>query len=136
MTSRDQLLTFLGNLGFRTGKGSASPYGQPLPLVSGWAFDEGTAIVALLVEDPEHIHNPEVWRELLFALSGLRHELRRGRSAALGPPAVFALLADQGEARRLHALVEDLTRQYLLFSRVELNAESLSPAIAKMPRRG
>lgn len=126
MTSRDQLLTFLNALGFRTGKGHASPYGQPLPLVTGWAFDEATALVALFVEDPEHLQGPDVWRELLFALSGLRHELRRGRSTALGAPVVFALLADEAEAQRLHSLVEHLTQQYLLFSRVELNAIVLS----------
>src|SRR5216684_1566725 len=126
MTSRDKLLTFLENLGFRTGIGQVSPFGQPLPLVSGWAVDESTAMVALFVEDQEQLKNPDPWQELLFALSGLRHELRRGRPAALGAPVVFALLADDAEEQRLRRLVEELTRQYLLFSRVELNTVVLS----------
>jgi hypothetical protein len=103
------------------GNGSISPFGDPLPLVTGWAIDDETASLALVVEDPDEVVNAEPWNELLFAVSGLRHELRGGASSAIGTPTVVAIVQGQEHERRLRTLVETLSDRYILFSRVELN---------------
>lgn len=126
MTVRSDLLHVLQEVGFQTGEGPLAPFGQPLPLVTAWALDPESATLAVVVEDPEHVADHDPWRELLFALSGLRHELRHGNAAAIGTPVVLALLEREEDALRLRGLVEELTQQYVLFSRVELNSLVLS----------
>jgi energy-coupling factor transporter ATP-binding protein EcfA2 len=118
---RQVILKRLAEVGFRTGEGTIAPFGQPLPLVTAWATDESTASLALIVEDASDVADDEPWRELLFALSGLRHELQNGGSPALGTPVVVALLQNDESAHRLRRLIEELGQQYVLFSRIELN---------------
>lgn len=121
MNLRDQILKTLEEVGFRTGQGAVSPLNNPLPLVTGWAVDDETASFAVIVEDPAGVSDEDPWRELLFALSGVRHELRDGGPAAIGTPVVIAILGEQGHAQRLRQLIEDMSTRYILFSRIELN---------------
>src|SRR4051794_3203068 len=118
---RRALLSRLSEVGFHTGEGTIYPFGQPLPLVSGWAVEPTTASLALIVEDSNDVVDAEPWRELLFALSGLRHELPGLGAPALGTPVAIAVVRDRVAADRLRALIEDLSQQYVLFSRIELN---------------
>lgn len=121
MIRRRAILDRLAAVGFKTGEGTIAPFGNPLPLVSGWATEPTTASLVLVVEDQTAVTEDEQWRELLFAVSGLRHELRDGGAPAIGTPVVLALLPDAGAEQRLRALIEELSREYVLFSRIELN---------------
>ncbi len=129
MTLRQQILKRLEEVGFRTGEGSVSPFGQPLPLVTAWAVEDRTAALGLIVEDPDGVADDGPWRELLFALSGIRHELRDGGAPALGTPVAIALLERKEHAQRLRRLVENMSAEYILFSRVELNVVALDEAV-------
>lgn len=115
------MLQRLVDVGFEVGTGGVQPFDQPLPLVTAWAVERSTASLALIVEDPEDIRDPEPWRELLFALSGLRHELREGRPSAFGTPVAIAILRSATHGRALRGLIEEISTQYVLFSRLELN---------------
>lgn len=120
MSLPEQILDCLAQAGFETGTTPLLPLGQPLPLVTGWAVSRETGTLALVAEaEPEW--NNDAWRELLFALASLRHELRRGRRSAFGTPITLAVLRDENEAQRLRELAEELSRDYLLFTRLELN---------------
>jgi energy-coupling factor transporter ATP-binding protein EcfA2 len=121
VTLREQILLTLADVGFRTGEGPLAPLDNPLPLVTGWAVDDTTASLAVVVEDPKGVTDEDPWRELLFALSGIRHEVRDGGSAAIGTPVAIAILASAEEGKRLRRLIEDVSVRYVLFSRVELS---------------
>jgi energy-coupling factor transporter ATP-binding protein EcfA2 len=117
---RQEILDCLGAAGFETGTGPLSPLGQPLPLVTGWAVSDETATVAFVAESEEE-WDTELWKELFFALASLRHELKLGRRSAFGTPITLAIVRDEQEERLLRTLAEELSRDYLLFTRVELN---------------
>jgi energy-coupling factor transporter ATP-binding protein EcfA2 len=115
----DQLLGHLGPLGFEVGK-TLAPFDQELPLVGGWALHRRTATFALFATSDEGFDDT-AWRDLLFALSGLRNDIRSGRDPALSSPILFALIGTPDDGDRLRALVEELARDYLLFTRLEIN---------------
>lgn len=128
MSVRDRILSSLDSVGFEIGIGTIAPLGRELPLVEAWALDHDTATLALIASDPRLDGDPaeldrrdEQWRELLFAVASLRHEVRRGRAPALSTPIVLALVNDGEGESRLRSLAESLSREFLLFSRVELN---------------
>lgn len=104
-----------------------SPFDGPVPLVVGVAWEDRVAQLALVVEPEDGDFDEDGWRELLFAAGGLRHHLSSGERPALGVPVVLAIV--DGEVRdRLCEVVEDLTANYALFDRVDLNL--VSPAAA------
>jgi uncharacterized protein with PIN domain len=134
MNLRERILKTLEEVGFRTGEGTVSPLNNPLPLVTGWAVDDSTASFAVIVEDPTGVRDEDPWRELLFALSGVRHELRDGGPVAIGTPVVIAILHQEEHAQRLRQLIEDMSARYILFSRVELNVVLESTGEADVAR--
>ncbi|HSH39906.1 MAG TPA: ATP-binding protein [Chthoniobacterales bacterium] len=121
MRAKAALLKRLAQVGFETSEGSVTPFGESLPLVTAWAIDDETASICLLAEDTNEVADEDPWRELLFAVSGLRHQLREGRPPAFGTPVLIALLENEEQERRLRCLIEDLSERYVLFSRVELS---------------
>jgi energy-coupling factor transporter ATP-binding protein EcfA2 len=136
LSLRDEILECLGGAGFDTGTNPLSPLGQPLPLVTGWAVSDATATLALVAES-ELQWDPEPWKELFFALASLRHELRLGRRSAFGTPITLAIVRNEDEEMLLRSLAEDLSRDYLLFTRLELNVliegEDLDVAVELAP---
>jgi energy-coupling factor transporter ATP-binding protein EcfA2 len=90
-----------------------------MPLVSGAAWDTGTAQLALIAENYGPVE-PDQWRQLLFAGSGLRHHLVGDRSAAFGTPVILAVV-DRDTWRAMRTLAEDLAENYVLFNRIDLN---------------
>ena len=113
------VLSRLAELGFEIREGSFAPFGEDLPLVSGIAWDTGTAQLALVAEMQAETEDAE-WRQLLFASAGLRHHLAAEGPAAFGAPVVLAIIDDNGR-RRLRDLAEALAERYVLFNRVDLN---------------
>jgi energy-coupling factor transporter ATP-binding protein EcfA2 len=120
VSARSQrVLDRLVAVGFRVRPGSLALFGDELPLVTGVAWDAGTAQLAFIAEMGDETDG-EQWRQLLFAGSGIRHQLAGDGPTAFGTPVILAIVDDDGE-RRLRELTEDLVRRYALFSRVDLN---------------
>jgi energy-coupling factor transporter ATP-binding protein EcfA2 len=113
------ILERLAKLDFKFHHGKAAPFGEPLPLVTGMAWDETTAQVALIAETNGNA-DVALWRQLLFAGSGIRHQLAGDGPSAFGTPLILAIVDDdqQGVVR---VLAEDLIKSYAVFNRVDLN---------------
>ena len=109
----------LEGLGFSVQHGSFVPFGEELPLVTTVAWDLRTAQLALIAEMRAQDSDAS-WRQLLFAASGLRHQLAGDGPSSFGTPLVLAIVDADGE-RRLRRLTEDLSENYALFNRVDLN---------------
>ncbi|MEA2188187.1 MAG: repair protein SbcC/Rad50 [Solirubrobacteraceae bacterium] len=118
MTKTRRVLAHLSGAGFAVREGGVAPFGELLPLVTGVAWDRGTAQVAFVAES-EGEPDADAWRQLLFAASGLRHHLSE-RPSAFGTPLVVAVV-DEVASRALRRLVEELRTTYALFNRVDLN---------------
>ena len=88
-------------------------------MVAAVAWDARTAQLAIIADD-QAAYGDEEWRQLLFAGSALRHQIRADGPSAFGAPVVLAVVDDAG-VRHLRGLAEDLAREYMLFSRVDLN---------------
>jgi hypothetical protein len=119
----------LEELEFRVRQGDGLElFGEELPLLKAIAVDDRTHQFVLVAEqDSRPTENEaatgerkEFWRELLFAVSGLRHHLRGASSPALGPPILLAVV-NEDEAKHLRGLAEDIAKDYALFSRIEIN---------------
>jgi plasmid stabilization system protein ParE len=98
-------------------------FGEALPFVRAIAVDRQAHQLVFVAEDLGEIDGDQAdlaWTELLFAISGIRHQLRESDASALALPVVVAVVADR-PARRLRALVEELVDKYALFARVDLN---------------
>ncbi len=101
-------------------------FGEPLPNLRAIAIDDLAHQLVLVAEEskaPEDRPDtdPDLgWRELLFAVAGLRHHLRGSGSPALGSPVLLALVDGKGKAK-LRELVEDIAQRYALFSRADIN---------------
>jgi hypothetical protein len=115
----EPILSHLAKLGFEVREGPALPFGERLPLVSGTAWDNKTAQLALLAEGIGKI-NQAHWRQLLFAGSGIRHQLANDHASGFGTPLVLAVVDSTGAAE-LRKLAEDLAKRYAVFNRVDLN---------------
>jgi hypothetical protein len=117
--SVEQILSRLATLGFQVREGPVLPFGEQLPLVSGTAWDTETAQLALLAEGIGEIDQAR-WQQLLFAGSGIRHQLADAHASGFGTPVVFAVVDSTG-ATQLRQLAEDLAKRYAVFNRVDLN---------------
>ena len=95
------------------------PFGEPLPLVTGVAWETRTAQLALIAEGQAPL-DIEAWRQLLFAGSGIRHQLSGDDTSAFGTPVVVALV-DETAAGELRGLAERLAQDFMVFNRVDLN---------------
>lgn len=113
------LLDRLREMGFAIHEGPWRPFDEELPMVAAVATDARTAQLAIIADD-EPGYGDEEWRQLLFAGSALRHQLRADGPSAFGAPVVLAVVDDAG-VRHLRGLAEELTREYMLFARVDLN---------------
>lgn len=113
------ILNRLSDLGFETRVGKSEPFGEVLPLVTGTAWNNQTAQVAYIAEYHE-ADDVETWRQLLFAGSGLRHQLAGSGPTCFGTPVILAIVDGFGE-QKLRQLAEDLIERYALFRRVDLN---------------
>lgn len=137
MIDLEQLLARLRAAQFQVENGPVEPFGETLPLVKAIAWDRQTAQLALVASPPGEPPRPEArdldlnsdgvedeardaWRQLLFAVSGLRHQLRGDRAPALATPVLFALVPD-AQVSMLRSLATELADSYSLFTRVELN---------------
>jgi hypothetical protein len=137
--SVDRILKRLQELGFETHPGPIALFEEELPLVVGAAWDTTTAQLALVVE-MEASREPDLWRQLMFAVAGLRHQLAADGPAALGPPLVLMVVDGEGE-RTVRSLVEEMNQDYAVFTRVDLSllrrdaigdAEALDDALAPL----
>jgi energy-coupling factor transporter ATP-binding protein EcfA2 len=114
-----RVLERLAEVGFQTRSGSITPFGETLAVVSGVAWDITTSQLALIAElDAQG--DRDAWRQLLFAGSGIRHQLAGAGPAAYGTPVILAIVDEQGE-RTMRELAEELAENYALFSRLEVN---------------
>jgi energy-coupling factor transporter ATP-binding protein EcfA2 len=113
------VLSHLKDMGFQVRSGEAMPFGEPLPLVSGVAWETKTAQLALIAEGRAPL-GIEAWRQLLFAGSGIRHQLAGDGASAFGTPVVVAIV-DADAAGELRALAEQLSQDFAVFNRVDLN---------------
>jgi energy-coupling factor transporter ATP-binding protein EcfA2 len=114
-----KVLSHLEDVGFQVQSGEAMPFGEPLPLVSGVAWETQTAQLALIAEG-RALLAIEAWRQLLFAGSGIRHQLAGDDASAFGTPVVVAIV-DEGAAGELRGLAEQLAQDFAVFNRVDLN---------------
>lgn len=115
-----RVLERLTKAGFQTRSGSITPFGETLAVVSGVAWDTTTSQLALIAELDAQGDDTDAWRQLLFAGSGIRHQLAGAGPAAYGTPVILAIVDEQGE-RIMRALAEELAENYALFSRLEVN---------------
>ena len=125
-TPLDRLLDYLKAMQFRVEERSEL-FGEPLPYLKAVAVDSRAHQLVLVAEPPREGErdearpgNDEHWRDLIFAVSGLRHHLRSSGPPALGAPVLLALV-DEGDAARLRSLVEEIASDYALFSRLDIN---------------
>jgi energy-coupling factor transporter ATP-binding protein EcfA2 len=114
-----RVLSHLKDMGFQVRSGEAMPFGEPLPLVTGVAWETKTAQLALIAEGRAPL-GIEAWRQLLFAGSGIRHQLAGDGASAFGTPVVVAIV-DADAAGELRALAEQLSQDFAVFNRVDLN---------------
>jgi energy-coupling factor transporter ATP-binding protein EcfA2 len=114
-----KVLTHLEEVGFQVQSGEAIPFGEPLPLVTGVAWETQTAQLALIAEGRAPLEI-EAWRQLLFAGSGIRHQLAGDDASAFGTPVVVAIV-DADAAGELQGLAEELAQDFAVFNRVDLN---------------
>ncbi len=113
------MLLHLKDVGFQVRPGGAEPFGEHLPLITGMAWETETAQLVLVAEGEGELE-PAQWRQLLFAGSGIRHQLAADEASAFGTPIVVAIV-DQEAGRELRRLAESLAKDYAVFSRVDLN---------------
>lgn len=113
------MLLHLKEVGFQVRLGGAEPFGEHLPLVTGVAWETETAQLVLVAEGEGELE-PAQWRQLLFAGSGIRHQLAADEASAFGTPVVVAIV-DQEAGGELRRLAESLAKDYAVFSRVDLN---------------
>jgi len=115
----DRVLSRLAAVGFETRDAAIKPFGEPLALVSAVAWDTTTSQLALIAELDAN-QEEETWRQLLFAGSGIRHQLAGDGPSAYGTPVILVIVDEQCE-RHMRDIAEDLAENYALFSRVEVN---------------
>src|ERR1700753_782820 len=115
----DVVLEHLRQAGFNVRSCGARPFGEELPLVTGTAWESNTAQLALLAEGRGDL-DLAPWRQLLFAGSGIRHQLKADDASAYGTPVIVAIVDEQA-AGNLRELAETLAEDYAVFSRVDLN---------------
>lgn len=130
MSVVDQVVRRLEDLGFQVDGGSSEVdfFGERLPLTRAVALDRRAHQLVFVAEDDGHLDNEAAdaaWRELLFAVSGIRHQLRGQKAPAMATPIVVGVVAE-GSAGRLRVLVEKLVQDYAIFSRVDLNLLELA----------
>ncbi|HVW46741.1 MAG TPA: AAA family ATPase [Solirubrobacterales bacterium] len=114
-----QVLQRLEQSDFETHEGDPAPFGEHLPLVTGVAWEKKTAQLVLVAEAIGDI-DVDVWRQFLFAGSGIRFQLSAEHSSAFGTPVAIAIVDDEAEGR-LRVLAESLAEDFSIFSRVDLN---------------
>jgi hypothetical protein len=138
MSKVNAVLARLEEADFQVKRGPVSPFGEEMPLVQAVAWDDESAQIALVAAQDELSDGMEPWRQLLFAVSGLRHQLRANHAPALATPVLFAVV-DSGVVAGLRGLANELAESYSLFTRVELNivsddvsGEDLDVALAPM----
>lgn len=119
MSACDRILERLEAVGFEVRRGPVELLGETLPVIEAAAWDKTTAQFAVVAE-VDNTSSPEVWRQLMFAIAGLRHGLATGRLPALGPPLALLVVDEMGEGA-IRDLVEELNQDYAIFTRLDLN---------------
>jgi hypothetical protein len=119
MNATERVLARLKEVGFETGLGGVTPFGEKLPLVTGVAWEKRTAQLALIAHSEGSVEDV-AWRQLLFAGSGLRHHLSGDGPSALGTPVILAIVDADGE-KQIRRLAENLAKEYAVFNRVDIN---------------
>lgn len=119
MSACDRILKRLEALGFETHRGPVKLLGETLPVIDAAAWDTTTAQFAVVAE-VDASSSSDVWRQLMFAIAGLRHGVAAGRSPAFGPPVALFVVDEKGEGA-IRELVEELNQDYAVFTRLDLN---------------
>jgi energy-coupling factor transporter ATP-binding protein EcfA2 len=115
----ERVLARLKKVGFETRIGGATPFGEELPLVTGVAWETRTAQLALVAESEGTVEDV-LWRQLLFAGSGIRRHLSSDAPSAFGTPVILAIVDPAGE-KQIRKLTEGLAKDYAVFGRVDIN---------------
>jgi len=96
-------------------------------MIKAIAVDEAALQLVLVAEQETHPQAEQdldamerCWRELIFAIGGLRHQLRGADAPALGTPILIAVVPSVG-VDPLRAVAEEIARDYALLARVEIN---------------
>jgi energy-coupling factor transporter ATP-binding protein EcfA2 len=114
-----KVLAHLEEVGFEVRPGEAQSSGEPLPLVSGVAWETRTAQLAIIAEGRAPLEI-EAWRQLLCAGSEIRHRLAGDDAPAFGTPVVVAIV-DAKAAGELKELAEELAQDLAVFNQIDLN---------------
>jgi hypothetical protein len=121
----DLVIERLRGLDFTVREDDVRLFGETIPFVRAIAFDAPTRQLVVLAEDEsgeaaEWDRHEPAWRDLLFAVSGLRRQLSGSRPPALSQPVLIAVAPGE-VAGRLRGLVEQVITEYALFTRIDLN---------------
>jgi energy-coupling factor transporter ATP-binding protein EcfA2 len=115
----------LESLGFEVREEDVRLFGERIPFVRAIAVDRLARQLVVVAEDvseeaDDWVKSEGSWRDLLFAVSGLRRQLSGSRPAALSQPVLIAI-APSAVVTHLRGLVEDVVTEYALFTRIDLN---------------
>jgi hypothetical protein len=112
---------------FRLREDGLDLFGESMHMVKAIAVDEAALQLVLVAEQEAHQQADQDletmerrWRELIFAIGGLRHQLRGADGPALGAPILIAVVPSVG-VDPLRSVVEEIARDYALLARVEIN---------------
>jgi hypothetical protein len=125
MTAADLVIERLLDLKFEVRQDDVRLFGEQIPFVRAIAVDPTTRQLVVVAEDVageavEYEQREGLWRDLLFAVSGLRRQLSGGRPPALSQPVLIAV-APSWVVTHLRGLVEDVVTEYALFTRIDLS---------------
>lgn len=125
MSVSDLVIQRLRGLEFMVRDRDVRLFGEEVPFVRAIAVDRRARQLVVLAEDEDSETGgwdlrSATWRDLLFAVSGLRRQVSGSRPPALSQPVLIAV-APGDVIGHLRGLVEEVVTEYALFTRIDLN---------------
>jgi hypothetical protein len=127
MSASSSVIERLRRMNFRLREDGLDLFGESMHMVKAIAVDEAALQLVLVAEQEARPRTEQDldamerrWRELIFAIGGLRHQLRGADAPALGAPILIAVVPSVG-VDPLRSVVEEIARDYALLARVEIN---------------